>query len=184
MIEGSVPRRYARALFELGLEAGVPDRLGEDLARFVALATAGDGALGRVMSNPVYSGSERRAVLEAVLPRLGLHPVSASFLRLVLEKNRMAVTAEILREYEAIADRHAGRVRAVLTTAFELSPVLRAEVSRALEKATGKTVVVDTTVDRSLLGGMVARVGSTLYDASLRTRLERLQLSLATPARA
>lgn len=184
MTEGSVPRRYARALFDLGMEAGVPDRLGADLERFVALTRLGDGALGAVMANPVYTTSERAKVLEQVLPRLALHELTVRFLRLLLDKDRMAIVADILREYQAIADRQANRVRASVTTAFELTPAMRDEVARALAAATGKEVVLETTVDPSLLGGIVARVGSTLYDASLRTRLDRLQLSLSTPARA
>lgn len=184
MTEGSVPRRYARALFELGMEAGIPDRLGGDLERFVALTRLGDGALGAVMANPVYAKSERARVLEQVLPRLALHALTTSFLRLLLEKDRMALVGDILREYQAIADRQANRVRASVATAFELTPAMRDDVSRALTAATGKQVVLETTVDPSLLGGIVARVGSTLYDASLRTRLDRLQLSLSTPARA
>lgn len=184
MIEGSVARRYARALFELARDEGRIDPVAEQLDRFDALARSGDGRLGAVMSNPVYTQAERRAVLDAVIPALGLDPLVARFLRLLLDKDRMAALPDVRRAYRGLADDVAGRVRATVTTAFPLSDELRDQVMQALARATGKQVVLETTVDPSLLGGMVARVGSTLYDASLRTRLDRLQLSLSTPARA
>ncbi|MBM4392206.1 MAG: F0F1 ATP synthase subunit delta, partial [Deltaproteobacteria bacterium] len=84
--------------------------------------------------------------------------------------------------YRALADAAANRVRATVTTASAASPALRAKITRSLSASTGKDVVVEMKVDPALLGGMVARVGSKLYDASLRTRLEDLQVTLATTA--
>lgn len=181
MTEGSVARRYARALLDLAREGGLLDRVDADLNAFVA-ATAGD--LGVVLSNPVFTPSERTAVLDAVLPRLALDPLTVTFLRLVLDKDRMGAIADIHRAYRALADVEANRVRATVTTAAAIDAATERQVVDALSAATGKTVVVTTKVDPSLLGGMVAQVGSRVYDASLRSRLEQLQLSLAAPARA
>ncbi len=180
MVEGSIARRYARALLELGKEGDLVDRLGEDLTRFLRIARGGD--LVGVLSNPVYTGAERKGVLEAVLPGQALHPTTQNFLRLVLDKNRFAALPDILREYRAMADVHAGRVRALVTSSAELTPAAREQVRAALAEATGKTIVLEMQVDPSLLGGLTARVGSRVYDASLRTRLERLQLSLLHPS--
>jgi F-type H+-transporting ATPase subunit delta len=99
-----------------------------------------------------------------------------------LEKDRFAALPDIAREYRGIADALAYRVRATVTTATPASPALQGEIARALSIATGKTVVVNATVDPQLLGGMVARVGGRVFDASLRTRLESLQVTLATTA--
>ncbi len=181
MIDGSIARRYAKALLELAREDGALDRVEADLAGFVKAA---EGDLGVVLSNPVFTGAERRAVLDAVLARSGFHAYTLNFLRLVLDKNRMDCLVDIHREYRALADTEAGRVRATVSTAFALDAEMAAAVQASLEAATGKDVVITTRVDPSLLGGMVAQVGGRVFDASLRTRLDLLQLSLAAPARA
>lgn len=182
MIEGSLARRYAKALLELAQEASAADAIGAQLDAFVAFTLRDEEQLLLVMSNPGFTPSERKAVLEAILPRLQLHPTLLNFVRLVLDKNRFSAMPDIAREYRALADVAANRVRATVVTATPASAALQAEVTAALSAATGKTVVVESKVDPSLLGGMVARVGSRVYDASLRTRLEQLQVTLATTA--
>lgn len=181
MLEGSIARRYARALLEIAREGGLTDRMGDDLARFARLV---EGQLATVMGNPVFTQQERTGVLEAVLPGQALHPTVANFLRLLMEKGRFGVLPDIVREYRDLADQEAGRVRAVVTSATELSAATRDQVAQALTQATGKKVVIETRVDPTLLGGLVARVGSRVYDASLRTRLDRLQLALVHPSQA
>lgn len=181
MLEGSIARRYAKALLEIARETNLVDRMGEDLARFARLV---EGQLASVMSNPVFTAQERKAVLEGVLPGQALHPTVANFLRLLMEKGRFDALPGIVREYRDLADQEAGRVRAVVTSATELSPATREQVAQALAQATGKKVVVETRIDPALLGGLVARVGSRVYDASLRSRLDRLQLALVHPSQA
>ena len=181
MVEGSIARRYAKALLDIGREANTIDALGADVARFHQNAK---GTLLETLANPVYTGVERRAVLDAVLAKLALAPMANNFLRLLLDKERMGALGDIVRAYGELADVAAGRVRAVVTTATAMTPTLQADVTSALAQATGKTVIVETVVDPSLLGGMTARVGSRLIDASLKSRLERLQLTLLTPSAA
>lgn len=181
MTEGSIARRYARALLELAREGNVLDRVEADLAGFIELC---EGDLGAVMATPVYTQAERRAVLDVVLPRLGVLPLSQNFLRLLLDKERIGAIVDIHREFRALADVEAGRVRATVTTAFPLEDTMTREVTAALSASTGEEVVVSTRVDPALLGGLVAQVGSRAYDASLRTRLEQIQLTLAAPVRA
>jgi F-type H+-transporting ATPase subunit delta len=180
MVEGSVARRYARALLDLGRESKSVDRFGEDLQRF--LTASQQGNLIEVLSNPVYTQAERRGVLDTVLPGASLDATVVNFLRLLLDKNRFGALPDIARAYGELADLEAGRVRAVVTSASKLTKAELDRVRKALSAATGSTVVVEAVVDPSLLGGMTARVGGRVYDASLRTRLERLQLSLTTPS--
>jgi F-type H+-transporting ATPase subunit delta len=183
MVEGSLARRYAKALLEIGREESQVDRFGDDLLRFSRLIE-GTPELGNVMSNPVFTQSERRAVLDRCIPGLTLHPHTVNFLRLLLDKDRFAALPAVVREYRALSDAEAGRVRATVTTASELSPAMREAVNRALTQTTGKKVLLESRVDPSLLGGLVAQVGGRVYDASLRTRLERLQLTLVNPSQA
>ncbi len=182
MTEGSIGRRYAKALFGLAVDDGTVDAVGAELEALLAAATANDGQVMAVMVNPGFTSPERRAVLDAVIPRLSLSPVVTNFVHLVLDKDRFAALPNIAREYRALADEAANRVRATVITAAPATPALQASVSRALGAATGKNVIVEMQVDPNLLGGMVARVGSKLYDASLRTRLEEIQVTLATTA--
>ena len=182
MIEGSLARRYAKALLSLAAESGQSDAFGAQLDEVVRLSSQEGGNLLDVMSNPSFTPAERHQVLETVLPRLGLEPVVANFVRLVLDKDRFGALPDIAREYRALADVAANRVRATVTTAFPASTALQAEIAQSLASATGKTVLVETKVDPGLLGGLVARVGDRVFDASLRTRLEQIQVSLATTA--
>ena len=182
MTEGSVARRYAKALLDLGRDEKVIDRLGDDLDRFLRTANANGGQLIGAMTNPGFTHAERRGVLDQVLPGMALHRYVLSFIRLLLDKDRFGALPDIAREYRGLADLEAGRVRAFVTTATALTPELKAEVNRALQALTGKTVVMEAKVDPALIGGMVARVGSKVYDASLRSRLEQIQLSLSIAA--
>lgn len=182
MIEGSLARRYAKALLELAQEAGVADVIGTQLDGLVALSLQDDATLLGVMSNPGITESERKAVLGAVLARLSLHPTLVNFVRLVLDKNRYGALPDMAREYRALADAASNRVRATVTTATPASAALQAEFTAALAAATGKTVVLDAKVDPAILGGVIARVGSRVFDASLSTRLDNLQVTLATTA--
>ncbi len=182
MVEGSIARRYARALLDLGREASAVDRFGDDLQRFAQSAER--AGLLAALANPVCTLAERRAVLDAVLSggAAGLDGTVVNFLRLLLDKNRFGALADIARAYGELADAEAGRVRAVVTSATALGAEELERVRQALSDASGRTVVLDAVVDPTLLGGMTARVGGRVYDASLRTRLERLQLSLTTPS--
>lgn len=184
MVEGSVARRYARALMDLARETGTVATVEGELRRFHAVYQADGAQLGNALSNPVITLAERHAVLEAVLPRLGFGGLTSNFLRLLLDKDRMAVLADVVREFRALADAEENRVRATVTTAFPMDAAMEAEVAAALSKSTGKNVELTTQVDAQLLGGMVARVGSVVYDASLRTRLDRLQLQISQPVKA
>ncbi|MFZ5482325.1 MAG: ATP synthase F1 subunit delta [Myxococcota bacterium] len=182
MTEGSIARRYAKALLEIAREENQVDKIGEDLVRFARLVET--TPLGGVVANPSFTREERRAVLERVIPGSALHPRTVTFLKLLLDKDRFGAVADIAREYRALADAELGRVRATVTTAADLTPSNREQIVAALSHATGKKVVLETKVDPTLLGGIVARVGDKVFDASLRTRLERLQLALTNPSQA
>lgn len=184
MTEGSVSRRYAKALLQIAQEVNAVDRYGNDLEKFWDVARLENRLLANALANPVFTKPERKLVLERVLPGMNLDNTVCNFLRLLLDKNRMDGMEGIVREYRAFADIEANRVRATVTTSAPLEATARDRVQRALEISTGKSVVLDARVDPTLLGGMVAQVGSRVFDASLRSRLERLALTLTDPARA
>ena len=179
MTEGSISRRYARALLLLAKEANLVDRFGDNLENFLGVARANDGQVLSVMSNPGFTEVERRELLDSLLRSFPLEGMVQNFLRLLLDKRRMAYLPDIARAYRELADLEANRLRATVVTASPISSVLQNEIKGALQNATGKTIVLEAQVDPALIGGLVARVGGRVIDASLRTRLEQLQLSLS-----
>lgn len=178
MTEGSVSRRYARALLGIAQEENAVDRFGAELARFHAVTALDGQLLGNALANPVFTPAERKQVLEQVLGALKLDPTVANFLRLLLDKNRMDGIEGIVREYRAFADIEANRVRATVTSATPMNAATQKQVQASLAAATGKSVVLDVQVDPALIGGIVAQVGSRVFDASIRSRIERLALAL------
>lgn len=178
MADRNIARRYVTAFVELAEEAKKIDAYGSDLKKMNEAANAGDGILLRSLSNPVFTLEERRAALDAVLGKLKLDKLSQNFMRHLVERGRFGCLPDITEMYLAEADARSGRARVLVQTAEPLSSQLEAEVRVALEKATGKQVILDTEVDPSLIGGMVARVESRVYDASIRSRLEDIKQKL------
>ncbi|HMV69794.1 MAG TPA: ATP synthase F1 subunit delta [Myxococcota bacterium] len=180
MADANAARRYARALVELAVESEAEEIVLGELQRLVA-NLAGDGReLRHVLCSPVFSAEERAAVLGVILPRLGVGRVTASFLRLLSDRGRFGVIDEVLRLYTAAMDERAGRVRVHVSTTEPLSPQMEHAIRVTFERATGKQVVLDASIDASLIGGMVARLGDRVFDASLRTRLDDLRRKLLT----
>ena len=178
MVSGSLARRYAKALIALGAEENKVERIADDLHVFGEVLALGDGELRKALENPGVTVSVRRAVLEEVFKKLDLHPHVANFIRLLVDKNRFLAFRAIARAYGEMADVRAGRVRATVTTATELSAEMAEEVKAALTASTGKTVVVSFDTDASLIGGIVAEIGDTVIDASVRARLEQMRAAL------
>lgn len=174
MSDGSTARRWAKALDGLAVESGEADAVFADLSK-VSTALAGEGkALLDALSSPLFSAEERRGVLDAVLVKLRVSGTVASFLRLLADRGRFGLLPAVVAEATQLADARAGRVRVQVTTVDALTPALEKELAAAFGRLTGKTVVLESKVDPSLLGGLVARVGSRVYDASLKSRLSDL----------
>ena len=175
MADRVLASRYAEAFMDLVQEAGDVDGHVTDLRAAAADLLAHDAALFRVLCNPVFILEERRAVLTAALEAIGPRPLTRNLLHVLLDKHRIAILPDLVEACAEQADARSGRVKVRVDCAEPLSPQLEAEVRTALEGVTGRTVLLDTRVDASLIGGMVARVGGKVYDASLRTRLEDLK---------
>ena len=170
---GSVARRYARALFAIAVERGLIESLGNELD---ALATtfAESPELRQTLQSPVFKTSQKRAILEKILPRVAPHRLVQSFALLLVERGRIGSLPLIARAYQELTDVQLGRVRATVTSAKPLDVLTASEIQRALERRTGKKVLMKTEVDAALIGGVVARVGDLVLDGSLRTRLESI----------
>jgi len=171
---GSVSRRYARALFSIGVDRGSFEQLGRELDAVADLWT-GSAELRQALENPVFKGTEKRAVLQSLLPRVAPTADVQRFVLLLLERRRLPAVPAIARAYREMADLHTGRVRAHVTSAQPLGPADLERVRQSIERRTGKKVILEAAVDPALIGGLVARVGDLVLDGSVRTQLGTLR---------
>lgn len=176
MSDASVAHRYARALLELADEAQAVDKVADDLETLRAVLSKTE-LLG-VMTNPVFTSAERREGLVAVVNRVGFQALTRSFLQLLLQKGRFQNLPEVLDAFRALYDKRANRARVQLSTAAPLTPELEREVTASLERVTGRQVALEITVDPSLIGGIIARVGGKVYDSSIKSRLQDIKTGL------
>lgn len=178
MVSGSLARRYAKALIGLAADGKIVDKVGADM-RALGAAYKAAPELSSVLGNASFKRAQRKAVLDAVLTRIGAQPLTRTFTYLLLDKERLAVLPEIARELDVMIEARAGRVQAEVTSAVALTPAQLTQLTATLEKLSGKKVVVDKKQDPALLGGVVAKVGDVVYDGSLRTQLRALRDQLA-----
>ena len=172
--------RYARALAEIAGEndAQALEALASEID--VAAATIGDDAsLLRFFDSPTGSDAHRKAALETLAKKAGLSDLARRFLLVLVEHRRVGALKAIAFALHDIRDRAAGIVPAEVTFAKEPGPAEAKAMQAALEKMTGSKVRLSVKVDPDLLGGATARVGSRIYDGSLRTRLQALHRRLA-----
>jgi F-type H+-transporting ATPase subunit delta len=177
VISASVSRRYARALFSLALEQGGHERAGEELEA-VAQALRASNEARAMVENPGYTQAQRHALVDVLVSRLSLSPLVANFLRLLVDRHRLAEVPAIARAYAEMVDEKVGRVRATVTGAKPLSAEELRRVRDALTQATRRTIVLDTRTDAKIVGGLVAQVGPKVLDGSIKTQLERLRREL------
>jgi len=166
--------RYATALFELALESGAIDSIEAVLQRFDGLL-AESADLTRLVRSPVFSAEEQSKALAAVLERAGIGGLAAQFLMVLASNRRLFAVREIIKAYAALAAHHRGEVAAEVTVAEPLSAARLAEIDSTLHAVTGKTVKVGVKIDRSIIGGLIVKLGSRMVDSSLRTKLNALR---------
>ncbi len=177
MSTGAIARRYARALFSLSVEMNRVEPWAKGLDAIHA-ALAGSADLRVVLTNPVYSKEQRRAVVEALSSALSLEKEPASLLALLADRNRLSHLAAVAGVFRDLADRHLGRLRAKVTSAVPLDDAAAKAIAEKLSQATKAQVLLDRVVDPAILGGLVTQVESLVYDGSVRTQLEDLRRHL------
>ena len=174
MVTGSLARRYARAVLEIGTEQGNLDQLGAEL-RSLAGAMKTSPELVSSLTNPAIRRADRRKVIDALLQRVGASPHIKNLIYILLDGERLASLASISREVDAMIEARSGKISAEVTSARPLEAAELAQITAALEQLSGKQVTITKHEDPSLLGGVVAKVGDRVYDGSLRTQLRSLR---------
>lgn len=172
-----VAERYASSLFELALEAGSLDAVGADLNRFQAMIDSSDD-LKRLVLSPVFSAEDQTKAVVALSEKAGLGALVANFLKVVAGNRRLFVISGMIASFRQIAARHRGELSAEVTSAHALTTEQENELKAALKSVTGKDVAIAVSIDPSILGGLIVKVGSRQIDTSLRTKLSTLKLAL------
>ncbi|MEJ5083463.1 MULTISPECIES: F0F1 ATP synthase subunit delta [unclassified Ochrobactrum] len=172
-----VAQRYAGSLFELALDANSVAAVEKDLGRFEALLS-GSEDLKRLISSPVFNAEDQLHAIGAIADKAGITGLVGNFLRVVASNRRLFALPGIIAAFRAIAAEHRGEVSADVISAHELTAAQQNELKATLKSVAGKDVTINVTVDPSILGGLVVKMGSRQIDTSLRTKLSSLKLAL------
>jgi F-type H+-transporting ATPase subunit delta len=178
----AVATRYAKALVDLVTRPGSGLEVSQAAGQLKAFeqALAESTELRHVLLSPAVPGARKRAVVAKLAGRMGISPLIRNFLYVVIGHRRTQILGEIREAAEALLDERMGVVRADVASAVELAGPQRAALAAALGRATGKRVRMEFSVDPGLLGGVKARIGSTVYDGTVRGQLEGLRRELVS----
>lgn len=170
--------RYARALLDVAVkEKHDLQSIEAELATFVDLFTQ-HPTLGKVLVNPVVPVGRKRSAVAELTGRLSTSPILAKLITLLAERDRLVLLPDVLASYRERLLDHQNVVRAEVTTAVPLAADRAKAIERGLAEVTGRTVTLATKVNASIIGGVVARIGSTVYDGSVTTQLQKMKQRL------
>jgi F-type H+-transporting ATPase subunit delta len=172
-----VAGRYANALFDLATEDKSVAQTGTALSTFAAIV-AGSNDLQRVMRSPVFKTEDQLATVEAIAAKAKINGLALNFLKLMSANRRLAAVPAAILAYQALVAKSKGEITAEVTSAEKLSAKQLADLKASLKAAMGSDVTLATTVDASLLGGLIVKVGSRMMDNSLKTKLQNLKVAM------
>lgn len=169
----TVARRYATALADVVIERGETSEVQEELKTWESMVSSSP-LLNEVFANPTVSYDQKQKLLNDLIERTKVRPTTANFLRLLLKNQRLTELSEINRRLALVLDERAGVVAADVVTARPISDNVRQSIQSKLKGLTGKEVRLNFETDQEIIGGLVTKIGSTVYDGSVRTQLELL----------
>ncbi len=175
----ALTQRYASALVDVAVERGTAPQVKKELAAFVGLL--GESAdLGNFLSSPAVERASKQAVIEKLVARLGASEPLRNFLFVVVDNRRSLLLPDIQEAFEELLNARLGVAEAQVASVEELSAQQKAELTRVLEGLTRKRVEARYELDPALIGGARVRIGSTIYDGSVREQLNRLRATLTS----
>lgn len=177
MSQETIARRYATALADVVLKSNETERVKTELASWSTLLEA-NADLHAVFGNPTIALDSKGKVLDQLIARSKPSHTTANFLKVLLQNGRLTDLAQIYERFVAELEQRSGVVSAYITSARELPHDERTEFEKNLEKITGKQVNINFEVDQEIIGGVVTRIGSTVYDGSVKTKLATLKEQL------
>ena len=178
-MNGALASRYAAALADVAIEQHAGDRIKSELASF-AETFSSSADLRNFIESPAVGPEIKHKVIEELAEKMNLAPAVRNFVYLLVNHSRTEMLGEIQQAFETELNARLGIAEAEVISARELSAGEKERVTKALERRTGKKIEARFRQDQSLVGGAVARVGSTVYDGSVREQLTRLRERLET----
>ena len=172
-----VAERYAGSLFELARESNSIDKVEADLASFERMFEASDDLM-RLVNSPVFTAEGQEKAIGTIADRARIGGLVGNFLRVAARNRRLFAVPGMIKAYRRIAAEARGEASAEVTSAHALTPAQQTELKAALKSVAGKDVSIAVSVDPSLLGGMIVKMGSRQIDTSLKTKLNSLKLAL------
>lgn len=172
-----IAERYAGSLYELAASASSVPKVEADLDRFKALLD-GSPELVRMIRSPVFSADDQFKAVSTILDKAKIGGLVGNFIRVVARNRRLFAIPAMIESFRRIAAEQRGEVAAEVSSAHALTAAQQTELKTALRAVAGKDVSVALTVDPSLLGGLVVKIGSRQIDTSLKTKLNSLKLAL------
>ncbi|MSO20089.1 MAG: ATP synthase F1 subunit delta [Acidobacteria bacterium] len=172
--------RYARALVDVVTTPGAadPKKITAELKQFETLMS--DNAELRILcATPAIASSSKHAVIDQIASAAGLSQTTRNFIKVVLDRDRISILPEVIEGFETLLNERLGIAVAEITSARALDDTEKTNLQSALKARTGRQVQVTYSQDSSLIAGVVARIGSTVYDGSVRGQLDRLRAELA-----
>lgn len=170
-------RRYAKAIFDLAVEENALDRVTTEM-KSVGNTVASSSELREILASPLVAQEARKAVMSAVLQRLGVSTLVRNAVLLITDHRRGALLPEIAELLTRLADERAGKLQAEVISATPLTESQYARLTAVLERLTNRKIALVRKVDPSLIGGVITRIGDKMYDGSIRSRLAELRTSL------
>lgn len=170
----TVARRYAAALADVVGKTNETGIIQTELKSWEQLINA-NADLQTAFSNPAISQTDKEKVLDGLIAKTKPTKTTANFLRILLRNSRLTEIGEINAKFASVLEERSNIVSAEITSARPLAENVKAEMKINLEKLTGKSVKLNFSTDETLIGGVVTRIGSTVYDSSVKTQLEELK---------
>jgi len=170
-------RRYARALFSLGKELGELDAIREKVVALDAFFRE-NPEIEQALSNPIYPSDVKKTVTEEIVKAFKMSGPLETFLGLLVERRRVHYFHQIIDVFQELVDEDKGVVKAIVRTAVPLTVDLSEKVKELLAKVAGRQVVVQVKEDPEIIGGIIVRIGDTVWDGSIRSQLQALKQSI------
>jgi F-type H+-transporting ATPase subunit delta len=174
----TIARRYATALADVAIDRNEEREVQRELDQWASMIEA-HPQLKEVFDNPTIVYDHKRKVVEDLIARTRVRETTASFLRVLLRNQRLSQLRDVAARFGLILDERGGMVAAHVTTARPIPEELKSSLHETLAAATGRKVRLSFSTDESIIGGLVARIGSTIYDGSVQSQLDRLAAEMA-----
>ncbi|HAK61569.1 MAG TPA: ATP synthase F1 subunit delta [Nitrospiraceae bacterium] len=171
---GIIAKRYAKALVELSEEKKIVDKVRADLNSFMG-AIESQPRVQKLFVSPAFAPDDKKAVIQELSTRLKLQKETQRFIEYLAESGRIRYVREVHQAFEELLAERQNRASVKLTTAVPVAPADLAGIKKKLEKITGRDVEIDAQVDPAVIGGATARIGSVIYDGTIKNQLDKMR---------